>query len=81
MVSVKKQEPITDQWQPVTGHRSLISFLLKKLLVLCGGDIVKLIQGHVNVGDIFFSTIEKMGENHAVCSPVSDDHDVSGGPT
>lgn len=54
----------------------VVPFKFKKLFVLCGNDVIKTILRNVDVGNVIFPPVQKMGQDHSVDGLMADDHNI-----
>jgi hypothetical protein len=54
----------------------IVPFEFKKLFVLCGNDVIKTILRNVDIGNVIFPPVQKMGQDHSVDGLMADDHNI-----
>lgn len=58
----------------------VVPFEFKKFFVLCGNDVIKTVLRNVNVGNVIFPPVQKMGQDHPVDGLMADDHNIISAP-
>ena len=58
----------------------IISFKFKKLFVLRRNNVIKTILRNIDIGNVIFPPVQKMGQDHPVHSLMADDHNIIRAP-